>query len=153
MSVLKVKRLDQKAIIPTKAHSTDACYDLYTCGDQIVECGRTIVKTGIAIALPDGCVADVRPRSGYSAKGMEGVSVANGKTRRYNADVVLGTIDESYRGEVGIMVHNHCAAAFTIPPGTRLAQLLVHRVETTQLVEAETLDTTDRGADGFGSTN
>src|SRR5690625_3409617 len=87
------KRLNDDAIIPTKAHPTDSGYDLYASEDVIIEPGDTaIVKTGIAVELPAGNEAQIRPRSGVTAKT---------KLR-----VQLGTIDREYRGEIGVIVDN-----------------------------------------------
>lgn len=152
MSVLKVKLLSPIAKVPTKAHATDACYDIYTCGvSTIPSFSRCVVKTGVSIELPEGCVADIRPRSGISVNGIDGQEFFTGKTRRFNASVILGTIDEGYRGEVGIIIHNN-DTRFTLPSGTRIAQMLIHRVEPTQMVVTDYINESDRGTDGFGST-
>lgn len=101
---------------------------------------RALVPTGLAIALPDGFEAQVRPRSGLAAK--NGVTVLNSP----------GTIDCDYRGEVKVILINHGREAFTIERGTRIAQMVVAPVTQAVFREVETLDETARGAGGFGST-
>src|SRR5690554_1663739 len=87
------KRLSENAVLPTKAHANDSGFDLYASKDVIIEPGKTaVVPTGIAVQLPEGYEAQVRPRSGVTSKT---------KLR-----VQLGTIDESYRGDIGIIVDN-----------------------------------------------
>lgn len=101
---------------------------------------RAMVPTGLAIALPQGFEAQVRPRSGLAAK--NGVTVLNSP----------GTIDCDYRGEVKVILINLGQDAFTIERGTRIAQMIVAPVTQARLREVETLDETARGAGGFGST-
>jgi dUTP pyrophosphatase len=102
--------------------------------------GRALVPTGLAIALPEGFEAQVRPRSGLALK--FGVTCLNSP----------GTIDADYRGEVGVILANLGAEPFTIRRGDRIAQMVVARYERITWEEAVTLDGTDRGAGGFGST-
>jgi dUTP pyrophosphatase len=99
-----------------------------------------VVPTGITIELPPGTEAQVRPRSGLAAK--HGVTVLNAP----------GTIDEGYRGEVGVILINHGAAPFEVTPGMRIAQLVVQRRLEIAVVEVDALTATARGAGGFGST-
>lgn len=101
---------------------------------------RALVPTGLAIALPTGFEAQVRPRSGLAAK--NGVTVLNSP----------GTIDCDYRGEVKVILVNHGAEPFVITRGTRIAQMVVAPVTQAVLAEVENLDETTRGAGGFGST-
>ncbi len=102
--------------------------------------GRTVVPTGLFIALPEGTEAQVRPRSGLAAK--HGITVLNAP----------GTIDADYRGEVGVILINLSNEPFTINPGERIAQMVVARYEKVEWDEVEVLDDTERGAGGFGST-
>lgn len=149
---IKIKKLMPEAIAPTKATGGAAGYDLYTAEDVVIApWGRTIATTGIAIELPHGYAADVRPRSGFSAKGIEAQHL-DGRTDRFNADVVLGLIDEDYRGAVGIIVRSRSHFIFRIPKGTRLAQMVIHKVEDTELTEVSELSDTARASEGFGST-
>lgn len=101
---------------------------------------RTLVPTGLSIALPDGYEAQIRPRSGLAFK--HGISLTN----------TPGTIDADYRGEISVILINHGKTAFTVTRGMRIAQLVVAPVRTVMLEEKENLDDTARGAGGFGST-
>ena len=102
--------------------------------------GRALVPTGLAIALPSGYEAQVRPRSGLAAK--HGVTVLNSP----------GTIDADYRGEIKVILINLSDTPFTIGRGERIAQMVIAPVTRARLVEATELDDTARGAGGFGST-
>lgn len=99
-----------------------------------------LVPTGLAIALPPGCEAQVRPRSGLAAR--HGVTVLNSP----------GTIDADYRGEIGVLLINHGKAAFTVRRGERIAQMVIAAVARGEFVVAAELRPTDRGDGGFGST-
>ena len=101
---------------------------------------RTLVKTGLFIELPEGYEAQVRPRSGLAYK--KGITVLNSP----------GTIDADYRGEIGVILVNLSEEEFVIENGERVAQLVIGKHEQAQWVEVESLDETDRGAGGFGST-
>jgi len=101
---------------------------------------RTIVKTGIFMELPVGFEAQVRPRSGLAFK--KGITVLNSP----------GTVDADYRGEVGVILVNLSAEEFVIKDGERIAQMVIAKHEQADWVEVETLDETERGAGGFGST-
>lgn len=102
--------------------------------------GRVIVPTGIFLEIPAGYEAQVRPRSGLAAK--KGITVLNAP----------GTIDADYRGEVGVILVNLSDEAFTIVPGERVAQMVFARCEQVEWGEVDTLEESDRGAGGFGST-
>ena len=101
---------------------------------------HALVPTGLAIALPEGFEAQVRPRSGLAAK--HGVTVLNSP----------GTIDADYRGEIQVILINHGAEPFTIKRGERIAQMVIAPVVQAELVAVATLSDTDRGTGGFGST-
>jgi dUTP pyrophosphatase len=101
---------------------------------------RTIIGTGLKMALPEGFEAQVRPRSGLAAK--HGLSVLN----------TPGTIDADYRGEIGVILVNLSNEPFTIQPGERIAQLVIAKYEQVRWNLQDTLETTERGAGGFGST-
>ena len=101
---------------------------------------RTIVKTGIFMELPVGFEAQVRPRSGLAFK--KGITVLNSP----------GTVDADYRGEVGVILINLSAEEFVIEDGERIAQMVIAKHEQADWVKVETLDETERGAGGFGST-
>jgi dUTP pyrophosphatase len=101
---------------------------------------RALVGTGLAIALPRGFEAQVRPRSGLAAK--HGVTVLNAP----------GTIDEDYRGEIKVILINHGDEPFVVKSGERIAQMVIAPVARVTLVEADSLDGSTRGAGGFGHT-
>ena len=101
---------------------------------------RTIIGTGLKMALPEGFEAQVRPRSGLAAK--HGLSVLNAP----------GTIDADYRGEIGVILVNLSNESFTVQPGERIAQLVIAKYEQVRWNLQDSLDTTERGAGGFGST-
>ena len=138
---LRIRRLSPDAVLPSAAHPGDAGLDLHATTALTIAPGAwATVPTGIVIELPPGTEAQVRPRSGLAAR--HGVTVLNAP----------GTIDEGYRGEVGVILINHGPLPFEITPGTRVAQLVVQRRLEIQVVEVEALSQTARGAGGFGST-
>jgi dUTP pyrophosphatase len=102
--------------------------------------GRTLVKTGLFIELPEGCEAQVRPRSGLAYK--KGITVLNSP----------GTIDADYRGEIGVILVNLSSEEFIIENGERVAQMVIAKHEQAKWVEVESLEDSERGAGGFGST-
>lgn len=101
---------------------------------------RTLVKTGLFIELPEGYEAQVRPRSGLAYK--KGITVLNSP----------GTIDADYRGEIGVILVNLSAEEFVVENGERVAQMVIAKHEQANWVEVETLEVSERGAGGFGST-
>ncbi|MEQ8734118.1 MAG: dUTP diphosphatase [Rhodospirillaceae bacterium] len=140
-----VKRLPHGADLPLPAYQTDeaAGMDLYAAIDAPITLDpqeKTMVATGLAIALPSGFEAQVRPRSGLAAK--HGVTVLNSP----------GTIDADYRGEVKVILINHGPEPFVITRGERIAQMLVAPVTRAILDVVDELPETVRGASGFGST-
>ncbi|WOI12510.1 dUTP diphosphatase [Thalassospira lucentensis] len=129
--------------LPDYATAQSAAVDLQAAIDDtlvIAPGKRAMVETGIAIALPAGFEAQVRPRSGLAAK--NGVTVLNSP----------GTIDADYRGEIKVILINHGDEAFTIERGMRIAQLVVAPVTQVAWNAVADLDETARGAGGFGST-
>ena len=138
---LKIKKLTDNATIPHYAHPGDAGLDLFSTQQAVIMPGEsTMIKTGISIELPPDTEGQVRPRSGLALK--HSVTVLNSP----------GTIDEGYRGEVGVILINHGKTAFNIEPGMKIAQLLVKPVLTVNVIEADELSDTHRGEGGFGST-
>lgn len=137
-----VLQLDAGLPLPAYAHPGDAGADLYAAADARIEPGaRAVVPTGVAIALPDGYVGLVHPRSGLAAR--LGVTVLNAP----------GTIDSGYRGEIMVILVNHDPAApAVIARGDRIAQLVVQRVERAHFHRVDALDETARGAGRHGST-
>lgn len=141
MTALRVQRLDPRAVLPRRAHAGDAGLDLHALDAvELAPGARAQVRTGIAIALPPGTAGLVLPRSGLAAR--HGISVVNAP----------GLIDEGYRGELQVLLLNTDRdATFRAAAGDRIAQLVVVDVESPEVVEAEDLDATVRGAGGFGS--
>jgi dUTP pyrophosphatase len=137
-----VRRLDLQLPAPSYAHEGDAGADLYAAVDVELKPGeRTLVPTGVAIALPIGYVGLVHPRSGLAAK--LGVTVLNAP----------GTVDAGYRGEILVNLINHDPhQSALIKRGDRIAQLVVQRVERADFIEVSELPTSARGAGGHGST-
>lgn len=138
---LKVKKLTENATIPHYAHPGDAGLDLFSTEQTTIEPGATcLVKTGISLELPAGTEGQVRPRSGLALK--HSVTVLNSP----------GTIDEGYRGEVGVILINHGKTKFVIEPRMKIAQLLIKPVINATVIEVNDLSDTHRGEGGFGST-
>ena len=145
METIRIKRLSEDALIPMRATDGAACFDLYVPKDTPIQKGRNIIPLDIAIELPAGTYAEIRPRSGFSAKGFEDITGC-----RRDADVLHGCIDADYRGNVGVIVRSE--DYFVVAKGTRVAQMLICNYIPCDLVEAEELSSTDRQAGGFGST-
>lgn len=138
---LHVTRLHPDAVLPTYAHPGDAGLDLTSVEHVVLEPGqRHAVATGWAMAIPNGWVGLVHPRSGLALR--QGLTVANAP----------GTIDAGYRGEVKVILVNLGADAVTIAPGDRIAQLLLQHVGHATVEEVGTLEDSARGSGGFGST-
>lgn len=137
--VLKVKKLTDSAKLPVRASARAAGYDIIASeGAKVPSKGKEVIKTGIAIAVPPGYYGRVAPRSGLAVKNF--------------IDVGAGVIDEDYRGPLGIVLFNFSDVDFIVNPGDRVAQLLLEKIITPQVVEVTDLDSTDRGEGGFGST-
>jgi dUTP pyrophosphatase len=139
---IQVQRLDPDLPLPAYAHPGDAGADLLTTVDVMLAPGeRAMVPTGIAIALPEGYVALVHPRSGLAAR--HGLSIVNSP----------GTVDAGYRGEIKVMLINHDPVApIELRRGDRIAQLVVQRVERALFTEVGDLPDSVRGDGGYGST-
>ena len=143
MSTIRVKKLNEQAILPTYGSEEAAGADLYACLDAplTVEPGATVwIPTGLAMEISRGCAGLVYARSGMACK--KGLAPAN----------KVGVIDSDYRGPVTVVLHNHGSEAQTISHGERIAQLVITPVVTPAYEVCETLSETDRGQGGFGST-
>ena len=141
-SVLKVQRLRPGARMPVRATPAASGFDLFAClpGAASLVLGRhpVLIPTGIALEIPPGFDAQIRPRSGLSSKGV---------------GVALGTIDSDYRGEVLVTMYVFGSQdSFSIRNGDRIAQLVLSRLAELPVVEAEELSPTARGSGGHGST-
>lgn len=151
---INVKLLSCDAVLPQKADDGAAGYDLYAPKDFVLKEGRQVVPIDISIEIPYGWEGHIRPRSGFSSKGMEVMPINDGiskyEPRRINADVIQGTIDSSYRGNIGVIVNNHACGAYVIPKGTRIAQIVFEKCFCGELVEVDELSCTSRGNGGFG---
>ena len=138
MSVdVKFKKLTDTAIPFKYSREGDACMDMYADSDAIIYPHETvIIKTGIAVEIPKGFEGVVRGRSGLASQGIS---------------VHIGTIDETYRGDVGVIVTNNSMQVFGIHKGNRIAQFTVKPVYPVHLTEVEELSETERGEQGYGS--
>jgi dUTP pyrophosphatase len=138
---LAVRRLDPAAMLPTQAHTGDAGFDLYAIeAAEIAPGERTSVGTGIAIELPQRHAGLVLPRSGLALR--HGIALVNAP----------GLIDPGYRGELRVLLLNtDREETFSIAVGDRIAQLVIVRAESPDVVEVEELAQSKRGDDGFGS--
>lgn len=147
---MKIKFLSEGAQMPTKADSGAAGYDLYVPKDTRLFPGRNIIPLDFAIQLEHGYEATIRPRSGFSAKGFECMTIHDDSTVRINADVLFGTIDETYRGNVGVIVKSNEPEEYIIPKGSRIAQMVISQCYMSKLEQSEELSETERGEQGFG---
>ncbi|OGC11783.1 deoxyuridine 5'-triphosphate nucleotidohydrolase [candidate division WOR-1 bacterium RIFOXYA12_FULL_52_29] len=145
MLKVQVKVLPHGAGLPLPKYMSEHSAGMDLCAavekELIIAPGAwTLVPTGLAIALPEGYEAQVRPRSGLALK--QGVSVLN----------TPGTVDADYRGEVGVILMNHSKQELVIKRGDRIAQMIINKYERIAFEEVTELSATDRGAGGFGST-
>jgi dUTP pyrophosphatase len=142
MTKVLIKRLDPDIPLPTYAKGGDAGADLCTRIDITIKPGeRVLVPTGISIALPNGYVALVHPRSGLAIK--FGISIVN----------TPGTVDAGYRGELQVILINHdLTESISFKKGDRIAQLVIQQVERAEFIEVEDLPGSERSTGGFGST-
>jgi dUTP pyrophosphatase len=136
---LRIKKLTQDAIIPTRGSGGAVGYDLYSTDEVVVPpTHRALVGTSVAIVLPPGVYGRVAPRSGLAVK--------------HGIQVGAGVVDPDYTGEVKVVLFNHGDKDFEVKKGDRIAQLVLERCETPPVEEVGTVEETDRGSDGFGST-
>lgn len=136
MSLL-IKKLSPSAVIPSRASSGSAGYDLSASHDAIVcSRGKELIRTDIAIAIPEGYYGRVAPRSGLALKN--------------SIDVGAGVIDCDYRGNIGVILFNHSEKDFVIKIGDRIAQLILEKITTPNVEIVDDLDDTIRGKQGFG---
>merc|ERR1712110_1366426 len=139
MGILKFAKLTEHAFAPKKGSKLAAGYDLHSAYDyEIPPHGKVIAKTDIQICVPDGTYGRIAPRSGLAAKNF--------------IDIGAGVVDEDYRGNVGVVMFNHADAEFVVKKGDRIAQLVCEKIAYPELEVLETLDSTERGEGGFGST-
>ena len=138
---LRFKRIHSDAVLPAYAHPSDAGMDVRSVADiAIPPGGRALVPTGLVAIIPPMHEIQVRPRSGLALK--HGVTVQN----------TPGTIDSGYRGEIGVILANFGDKEFSVSKGDKVAQLVFAPVVQPEIEETDTIDDTDRGVGGFGST-
>lgn len=138
---LPLARLNENAVLPTRAHEGDAGLDLYACESAHIGPGeRWSIGTGVAVEIPDGHAGLVLPRSGLAKK--NGITLVNSP----------GLIDAGYRGEIRVLLLNtDPAEVFRVAPGDRIAQLVIVPIALAEPVEREALAESARGEGGFGS--
>lgn len=138
---LKVKKISENAKFPEYAHPGDAGLDLFSIvSTEILPSESKLIHTGVSIELPKNTEAQIRPRSGLALKNQ--ITVLN----------TPGTIDEGYRGEIGVILINHGKNAFKVEEGMKIAQMVIKPVLSIEVEEVDGLNSSDRGQGGFGST-
>ena len=136
---LLIKKLSDKAHVPTKGSASAAGYDLYASQQTIIPAqGKALIETDIAMTVPEGTYGRIAPRSGLASKNF--------------IDVGAGVIDADYRGHVKVLLFNHAKTDFEVKEGDRIAQLILERIDTPAIVETQELGESARGERGFGST-
>lgn len=135
---LKVRRIQESAKLPRYSHKGDAGLDLFSSIECVLD-GSVVksVSTGIQVAIPEGFVGLIWDKSGLSLKGIHRLA---------------GVIDSGYRGEVKVVMVNLAHEPFIVKKGMKIAQILIQPISEVEVQEVETLEETDRGEDGFGST-
>ncbi|KAJ8583026.1 dUTP pyrophosphatase [Rhizopogon salebrosus TDB-379] len=139
MAQLLVKRLSDKAKVPTRGSASAAGYDLYSAEKKVIPAhGKALVDTQLSIAVPEGTYGRVAPRSGLASKFM--------------IDTGAGVIDADYRGVIFVLLFNLSDKDFQVEEGDRIAQLILERIYTPEVLEVDELGETLRGTGGWGST-
>ena len=134
-----VKRLSSASRCPERKSSGAAGYDLFSAQEVVInKREHRLVKTDIQVAIPEGYYGRIAPRSGLALK--------------YGIDVGAGVVDSDYRGAVGVILFNHSKVPFQVKIGDRIAQLIIEKIITPNIIEVENIDDTARGECGFGST-
>lgn len=138
-AVLQFKKLDDRAMLPSRGSELSAGLDLYTIEDVTIgPRQRSLAKTGLAVAIPPGYYGRIAPRSGLAMK--------------HGLDVLSGVIDSDYRGEIGCLLYNTGDEPIHLPAHTKMCQLIIEKIEMPTAVWADDLTDTSRGSGGFGST-
>ncbi len=138
---MRVKILDSDAILPKRATEGSVGYDLCSLYKITIpgHGTRACIPTGISLVIPSGCYGRIAPRSGLALN--------------FGINVGAGVIDPDYRGEIKVILFNHGENDFVINQGDKIAQLILELVTTPEVIEVESLDETERGNQGFGSTD
>jgi dUTP pyrophosphatase len=138
-ATLSFKKLDERAVLPSRGSFHAAGLDLYSIEELTIEPKqRHLARTGLAVAIPEGHYGRVAPRSGLATK--------NG------LHVLAGVIDADYRGEIGCLLYNAGDETINLPAQSKICQLLVEKIITPEAAWADEINETDRGSGGFGST-
>ena len=136
---LNFKKLDPRAILPTRGSSSAAGLDLYSIEAITLEPNeRRLIQTGLAVAIPEGYYGRLAPRSGLATQ--KGINV------------LAGVIDADYRGEIGCLLHNTGNETVSLPEKRKICQLIIEKIATPAAAWVDSLDETSRGSGGFGST-
>lgn len=139
LTLLRFKKLDPRAILPTRGSVLAAGLDIYVIEDLTIRPGeRALGRTGLAVAIPEGYYGRVAPRSGLASK--------------QGLDVLAGVIDADYRGEIGCLLYNAGNEAIQLPAQSKICQLIIEKIITPNAVWADDISETERGSGGFGST-
>jgi dUTP pyrophosphatase len=139
MVKVKIQRAHADAILPCYANFGDAGLDLFSCEGAIIKAGeQALIATGVKMAIPTGYVGLIWDKSGLAAKS--------------HVKTMAGVIDSGYRGEVKVVLRNHAKTDFKVEKNTKIAQMLIQPIVSAEIEEAHELDSTERGAGGFGST-
>lgn len=137
--MLPIKLLTENAHVPERCSTQAAGYDLFSAYDYLIEpYGKELIKTDIAVKIPEGYYGRIAPRSSLSWK--------------FHTDVGAGVVDCDYRGNVGVVLFNHSAQQLEIKKHDRVAQLILEAIITPEIIVVDNLDDTERGSGGFGST-
>ncbi|KAF7044478.1 hypothetical protein CFC21_053700 [Triticum aestivum] len=168
--LLKVKKLSDKAILPSRGSALAAGYDLSSAVETVVPArGKALVATDLSIAIPEGTYARIGESLFFflgsrflaarrvfdemlTASFVFFAAPRSGLALKHSIDVGAGVIDADYRGPVGVVLFNHSEVDFAVKPGDRVAQMIIQVITTPEIAEVEDLDATVRGEGGFGST-
>ncbi len=137
--ILSFKKLDDRAILPSRGSALAAGLDLYLIEDLTIgPKQRYLARTGLAVAIPEGYYGRIAPRSGLAL--------------RTGLDVLSGVIDADYRGEIGCLLYNTGDETINLPAQSKICQLIIEKIITPEAAWADEINETDRGSGGFGST-
>ncbi|HXL81600.1 MAG TPA: dUTP diphosphatase [Pyrinomonadaceae bacterium] len=137
--ILSFKKLDDRAILPSRGSALAAGLDLYLIEDLTIgPKQRYLARTGLAVAIPEGYYGRIAPRSGLAL--------------RTGLDVLSGVIDTDYRGEIGCLLYNTGDETINLPAQSKICQLIIEKIITPEAAWADEINETDRGSGGFGST-
>jgi dUTP pyrophosphatase len=138
-ATLSFKKLDERAVLPSRGSLYSAGLDLYSLEDlTITPKQRILARTGLAVAIPERHYGRIAPRSGLAL--------------RTGLDVLSGVIDADYRGEIGCLLYNTGDETINLPAQSKICQLIIEKIITPEAAWADEIDETDRGSGGFGST-